>query len=73
VYEVMAATGIAPNTHTCSALITACERGGQWQRAVRVCEDMTKAGVVANTVTCNAMIRAYGRGGQWREATKVAD
>eukprot|EP00976_Prorocentrum_cordatum_P050018 1009218-Prorocentrum_minimum.AAC.3 len=34
--EEMAAKGIAPNTVTYNILIAACERGGQWQKAVQV-------------------------------------
>lgn len=71
VFEWMKQDGCEPNTITYSALISACEKGFQWQLALQVFEDMKRAGVVPNRYTFNALISACGKCGQVDEAFRT--
>ena len=46
------------NTITYSALISACEKGGKWERALELAREMERKGIVADTITYNALITA---------------
>ncbi|CAE7225586.1 Rf1 [Symbiodinium microadriaticum] len=50
---------------TYSSVITACERGGQWQRALLLFHQMKVEGVEANVVTYNTAMTACERGSHW--------
>jgi pentatricopeptide repeat domain-containing protein 1 len=57
-----------------SALISANGKGGQWEEALKVFEDLKKDNVAPNTIiTYSALISAYEKGGQWKEALKVLE
>ena len=62
----MCKAGVTMDVISFSAAISACEKGGQWQRAMCVLDDMLKAGVTGNVISLNAAISACGKGGQWQ-------
>ena len=43
---------------TYGAVITACQRGGQWERALSVLDKMKKTGVTPNLITYAALLMA---------------
>jgi pentatricopeptide repeat domain-containing protein 1 len=58
---------------TFNALISACEKGGQWQEALAVLEFMRRCGSKPDTVTYNSLISACEKGSQWAVAIKVEE
>lgn len=67
--------GLTPDIQTFSSVISACEAGGQWQRALNVLQSMMDADQVEafkdspfNLYCFNAAISACGSGGAWVEA-----
>jgi pentatricopeptide repeat domain-containing protein 1 len=67
----MKAAGVQPTVITYSAVISACEKGAQWQRAVEVFEEMETARVKPDDITYNALISACEKGAQWERAVEV--
>ena len=63
--------GVPANNITDSAAISACEKGGQWQMALQLMEDMQVKGFPAHTITYSAAISACEKGGQWQGALCV--
>ncbi|CAE8643251.1 unnamed protein product [Polarella glacialis] len=55
-----------------SSVTSACEKGSQWERALRLLREMQAETVRPNVITYTAVINACGRGGQWRRAVEVA-
>ena len=53
-----------------NAAISACEKGGQWQWALQLMEDIQAKGIPANTITYDTAIRAYQKGRQWQWALR---
>ena len=51
-----------PTFITYSALISACEKGKQPERALEVFEAMQLQGIVPNVITCNALISTCEKG-----------
>ena len=60
--------GVKRDTILYNSAITACEKGGQWEHALRLLEEMGGRGVERNTITYNAAISACAKGGQWEHA-----
>eukprot|EP00873_Tetraselmis_striata_P016572 jgi/Tetstr1/436836/TSEL_025613.t2 len=54
-FDDMRACGLSPNESTFNAVLTACEEGQQWRRAVQVTDLMAASGVPRNTM--DAMVR----------------
>lgn len=63
--------GVEPNAHAYCAAINACEKGGQWLRAIDLFNLMQKRGVQPNTVTCTSVICACKAGGHWQDALTI--
>ncbi|KAK3262832.1 hypothetical protein CYMTET_28338, partial [Cymbomonas tetramitiformis] len=63
--------GVEPNVITYNSLISACEKGGQWEKALEVFAGMKKAGVEPNVITYSSLISACEKGGQWEKALEV--
>ena len=68
--DKLKAAGAAPNAITYSALISACEKGGQTQMAVQYFNEMKAAGVAPNVITYSALISACEKGGQTQMAVQ---
>ena len=64
----MRKAGVTRNVISFNAAISACEKGGQWQRALSLLDDMCKAGVTMNVISFSAAISACEKGGQWQRA-----
>mmetsp|Transcript_6182 Transcript_6182/g.20777 ORF Transcript_6182/g.20777 Transcript_6182/m.20777 type:complete len:562 (+) Transcript_6182:785-2470(+) len=62
---------VEPNTVTYSALVTACEKGGQWERAFEVVETMRAKGVKPNEYTFAALISACEKCGHVKGALRA--
>ncbi len=62
---------IAPDIITYGSIISALERGGQWERALEVFERMRVGGVAPNAYIFTSLISACEEGGQWRQATQL--
>ena len=60
--------GIKRNTITYNAAIQACERGGEWEEAIRLFHVMQKVKLPQDTITYNSLVRACEKGGQWQKA-----
>ena len=54
--DEMRAAGVAPNVYHYNAVISACEKGGQWQRALALLDEMRAVGVAPDVITFNAAI-----------------
>jgi pentatricopeptide repeat protein len=52
-------------------MISACEKGAQWERAREVFEEMKAAGMKPDVISYNAMISACEKGAQWERAREV--
>ena len=67
----MECKGVEPNTITYSALISACEKGRKWERALELLKEMECKGIVADTITYSALISACEKGGKWERALEL--
>lgn len=54
---------------TYTALISACNKGRQWERALAVNQEMQLRGVRENEVTYSTLVEAAGNAGQVQSAT----
>lgn len=45
------AAGLPPTVHVFNALIAACDRGQQYERAMGIAREMSRAGVQPNAIT----------------------
>jgi len=66
--DQMRQCGLAPNVFSFSAVISACGKSGQWERAVSLLEEMRQCGVPPNVISFSAAISACEKGGQWERA-----
>ena len=67
----MQSQNIRANTVTYSAAISACEKGWQWQQALRLLGDMQIKNIWADTVSYSAAISACEKGWQWQQALRL--
>ena len=51
-------SGLQPDVINVNALISACWKGQQWQRALALLDEMRHSGLQANVITCNALSSA---------------
>jgi pentatricopeptide repeat protein len=58
VYQEMLRTNCERSVITYSALISACEKAGQWQLALNLFSEMLKERCVPNVITYNSLITA---------------
>ena len=65
-FEEMGRRGVERDTITYNATISACEKGGQWERAVALFEEMGRRGVERTFVTYSSLISLCHRSGQSR-------
>ena len=64
----MQQAGVKRNTITYNAAIQACQRGGAWQEAVHLAQQMQAQRIPRDTITFNSLIRACEGAGQWQTA-----
>lgn len=63
VYHEMLRTGCERSVITYSALISACEKAGQWQLALNLFAEMLKERCTPNVITYNSLITACAQVG----------
>eukprot|EP00975_Prorocentrum_lima_P018233 3842799-Prorocentrum_lima.AAC.1 len=56
------------NVISYSAGISACEKGGEWEKALLLLAKMEGAKVEADVVSYSAVISACEKGGEWKKA-----
>jgi pentatricopeptide repeat protein len=71
--EEMQAKGVEPDVITYNAAISACEKGGQWEKALQLLEEMQAKGVEPDVITYSATISACEKGGQWEKALQLLE
>eukprot|EP00415_Alexandrium_ostenfeldii_P004959 UN4959 len=59
---------INPDVISCSAAMSACEKGGQWQAALAVLRTMPHLRINPNVISCNAAVSACAKGDRWQMA-----
>ena len=68
---VMLQTAVLPNVISCSAAVSACEKGQQWQQALGDLAVMQQAAVLPNVISYAAAISACVRGQQRQQASDL--
>merc|ERR1712136_595237 len=63
--------GLRPNVISCSAAITACEKSGQWERALCLFQEMLRQGLQPDIVSYSVTISACEKGGQWEHTLEL--
>ena len=64
--------GVAPSTVVYTAAIAACTKGGQWEQALRVFEQMAEdPQCAADAVAYNHALSACASAGQWERAQSL--
>ena len=51
-----------------SAVISACEKGEQWEKALALLREIPKKRPNPEVITCSAVISACEKGEQWEKA-----
>eukprot|EP00929_Paragymnodinium_shiwhaense_P070278 TRINITY_DN35595_c2_g1_i2.p1 TRINITY_DN35595_c2_g1~~TRINITY_DN35595_c2_g1_i2.p1 ORF type:complete len:477 (-),score=114.01 TRINITY_DN35595_c2_g1_i2:142-1572(-) len=64
----VAREGDGPDTWTCNAAVSACEKGRQWAYASLILTTMKELGPEPDVVTYNAALSACEKAGQWSRA-----
>ena len=59
------------DTITCSAAISACEKGGEWTPALDLLCAVARSSIQVSTITCSAAISACEKGSEWARALDV--
>lgn len=62
-----------PDTALANAAISACDRGGQWQKALEYFDKMDQMRIPRDAITYSATISSLGKGKQWEGALRVFD
>ena len=65
------ASGLEPSAISFNAAISACEKGGEWERALALVDEMRARGPAPNAISFNAAISACMKGGARAEATAL--
>ena len=60
----MSQRALAPNVISYTAAMSACEKGGQWQRALEVLEGMPQRAQKPDVISYTAAMSACDKGGQ---------
>ena len=66
-FEQMQAQGCTPDVVTFTALISACERSGQWHMALQAFQEMLAQGCKPDAIVYNAIIDALWQTGRGQE------
>ena len=63
--EGMSQRALKPDVINYTAAMSACEKGGQWQRVLEFLEGMPQRALTPNVISYNAATSACAKGGQW--------
>lgn len=66
-YEELQQRGLQPDSYTLSALVTACERVGDWRHALHLFNDFSQRGVGVVSNNYNSLMYALATAGQWEK------
>merc|ERR1711966_109308 len=69
----MRRTGIQPDVVTYNAAISACEKGGKWEKALSLHKEMRGDGLKPNVISYSAAISACQKGTQLEEALSLLE
>jgi pentatricopeptide repeat protein len=64
---------VETNTIVYNATMSACSKGGAWERALELFDDMPGLGHERSTITYNVAMGACMRGGDWERALELFD
>eukprot|EP00975_Prorocentrum_lima_P031894 6695567-Prorocentrum_lima.AAC.1 len=62
---------VEPDTITYNAAISACEKRGEWVKALELLMGMGNVKVEANTISHNATVSACEKCGEWVKALEL--
>lgn len=57
---------------TYSSCISAMEKGGQWEKALSLLDEMSAEGIPPETITINAAISACEKASKWQAVASAA-
>ena len=66
-------SGIEPDVISYSAAISACEKGGRWEQALEVFDEMRSRGVEPNVITYTSAMSACVKSGEPHTALRLFD
>jgi len=66
--ETMRKKGIQPDIFTYGSIITACDKVGDWEKALAFLKEMECCGIEPNVICFTSAISACGKVGKWKEA-----
>jgi len=75
-FEVIAwahSMGMSVDEFHYNALISACDKAMQWERALQAFDEMQLSGIKPGTFTYNSLISACAKGRQWEQALRLFD
>ena len=61
----MRRTGMTAKVISCIMLISACEKGGQWEQSLVLPHKMRETGMTVELMSFNVALSSYEEGGQW--------
>merc|ERR1711933_337092 len=68
ILDEMVRMKIEPNTVSCNSVISACEKGAQWQHALWIFGEMVRMEIAPDVASCNAVIIACDNCAEWQHA-----
>ena len=64
----MRSSQLEPNVISYNSAISACEKGQQWEQALRLLLEMRSSRLEPNVISYNSAISACSKGQQWEQA-----
>ena len=69
---IVLSSGIEPNVHAYTSLMSLCQRAGEWRKAMQIFRRMEAAADISvDVVAYNSAIAACAKGGDWEQAWAV--
>ena len=69
----MKSSGVEPSVISYNAAISACEKGGQWEPALQLLEEMKSSGIEPDVISYSAAISACEKGGRRERVLELLD